>query len=113
MSKAAVSESEILVRALEPEDIPAVTRLLNQPRAVWGSMQLPFTSVATRRTRYEARDARRTDLAALVGGEVVGWLFLTRFEGRRAHVGSFGMAVHDDHTGRGVGVALMRAALDK
>ncbi|MNW01144.1 putative acetyltransferase YhhY [compost metagenome] len=31
---------------------------------------------------------------------------------RRRHVATIGMAVHDDWAGRGVGTALMRAALD-
>ena len=41
--------SDILIRASEPEDVPDLTEAMNQPRAVWGTMQVPFTSVATRR----------------------------------------------------------------
>jgi GNAT superfamily N-acetyltransferase len=51
---------------------------------------------------------------ACVEGEVVGSLGLetspTRW--RTRHVGSIGMAVRDDWQGRGIGTALMEAALD-
>jgi putative acetyltransferase len=39
-------------------------------------------------------------------------LGLNRYENRRSHVGSIGMAVHDDYAGRGVGSALMAAIVD-
>lgn len=111
MSEKDASQAAIMVRAREPEDVAGLTALLNQPRAVWGTMQLPFTSIATRRARYEAREPGRTDLVAVVDEKLVGWMFLIRFEGRRAHSGSIGMAVHDDHVGRGVGTVLMTAIL--
>ena len=51
---------------------------------------------------------------ACVEGEVVGSLSLhtssTRW--RMRHVGSIGMAVRDDWQGKGIGTALMEAALD-
>ncbi len=52
-------------------------------------------------------------LVAIVEGKVVGSLGLERFEGRRAHAATFGMAVHDDFTGRGVGTVLMQAMIDQ
>ena len=45
--------------------------------------------------------------------EVVGQLGLETFtRPRRRHVGEIGMAVRDDWQGKGVGTALMEAALD-
>ena len=38
-----MSQGEILIRAAEPEDVPDLTEVMNQPRAVWGTMQVPFT----------------------------------------------------------------------
>ncbi len=52
-------------------------------------------------------------LVGVVDGKAVGWLSLNRYEGRRAHAGTFGMAVHDAFTGRGVGRALVAAAVDQ
>ena len=107
--------SVIVVRGQEPEDIAGLTELLNQPRAIWGTLQLPHTSVAARRARSEGPSPGRpaTRLVALIDGKVVGSLGLDRFEGRRAHVGAFGMAVHDDFAGLGVGTALMQAMIDQ
>jgi putative acetyltransferase len=39
-------------------------------------------------------------------------IFLARFENRRSHVGSIGMAVHDAYAGRGAGIAMMAAIVD-
>jgi putative acetyltransferase len=51
---------------------------------------------------------------ATIAGEVVGNLGLhaASKSPRRRHVGMIGMAVRDDRQGRGVGTALMRAALE-
>ena len=101
------------MRGLEPEDIPALTEVLNQPRVVWGTLQLPYVSVDTRRARAASPPPPATTrLVAVADGRVVGTIHLQRFENRRAHVGSIGMAVHDAWTGRGVGSALMAAVLD-
>ena len=51
---------------------------------------------------------------ALVGGEVVGYVLLSRveFEGESGEVLTLSpLAVHPDHAGRGIGSALMRRAL--
>ena len=103
--------SDITIRASEPEDVPALTELLNQPRAVWGTMQVPFTSVAQRARKFESRP--ETHLVAVIEGRVIGTLGLSRLEGRRAHAGVIGMAVHDAYAGRGAGTALMAAAVEQ
>lgn len=103
--------SQILIRASEPEDVPDLADVLNQPRAVWGTMQLPFTSVAERRKKYEARPSPH--LVAVIDGRVIGTLGVVKMEGRRGHAATLGMAVHDDFAGRGAGTALMAAAVEQ
>ena len=98
------------IRAWEPEDIPAMTEVFNQPRVVWGTLQTPYTSLASRRKRAESRiDAFQ--LVAVVDQRAVGMIGLNRYEARRAHVGGIGMAVHDDYAGRGCGRALLEAVI--
>jgi L-phenylalanine/L-methionine N-acetyltransferase len=103
--------TEILIRASEPEDVPDLTELLNQPRAVWGTMQFPFTSIAQRRKKYENRPD--THLVAVIDGKVIGTLGMVRQEGRRGHAAVLGMAVHDAFAGRGAGTALIAAAVEQ
>jgi putative acetyltransferase len=103
---------DIIIRAQEPEDIPDLTEAFNQPRAIWGTLQLPHVSVDARRARDAASPSSTIRLVAVVDGKVVGGISLQRFENRRAHVGAIGMGVHDAYAGRGVGSALMAAVID-
>jgi L-phenylalanine/L-methionine N-acetyltransferase len=103
---------DILIRAREPEDVADVAELLNQPQAVWGTLQLPFTSQAERARKMAALPAGHTNFVAVIEGKVIGTLGMTRLEGRRTHVGTIGMAVHDAYAGRGAGTALMAAAVE-
>ena len=109
-----MSLDDILIRAAEPEDVPALTEILNQPRAVWGTLQLPYVSVAARRKRQETRPDGHTQLAAVIEGRVIGWGDLhPAGNPRRSHVASLGMAVHDAYAGRGAGRALLAALIDQ
>jgi putative acetyltransferase len=109
-----MSEPEILIRAVEPEDMAQVTEVMNQPRAIWGTLQVPFVSVATRRKRHEGLAAGHTQLVAVIDGKVIGMAGLHPVDNRRrAHAASIGMAVHDAFAGRGAGRALMTALVDQ
>ncbi len=101
----------ILIRAYEPEDVPAITAMFNQRGVAAGTLQIPFTSATERRERYPPSDTLRL-LVAEVDGRVVGEGALTLYRKRRNHVGSLGMAVDESFQGRGVGTALMTALMD-
>ncbi|HUZ12389.1 MAG TPA: GNAT family N-acetyltransferase, partial [Caulobacteraceae bacterium] len=109
-----MDHAEVLVRAVELEDMPAIAEVLNQPRAVWGTLQVPYTSVGARQKRHAANSAGQTLLAAVIEGKVVGTAGLHPVENRRrAHAASIGMAVHDAYAGRGAGRALLTALLEQ
>jgi putative acetyltransferase len=103
---------DILIRALEPGDMADLTEAWNQPRAYAGTLQLPFTSLDARQKRNAAIPANFTRLVAVIDDKAIGSIGLERFENRRAHAGSIGMAVHDAYAGRGAGTALMAAIVD-
>jgi putative acetyltransferase len=105
-------KTDILIRALEPADIPELTEAWNQPGAYAGTLQLPYTPVDKRQKNFVIWSPTQTSLVAVIAGKVIGMIGLTRYEARRAHVGSIGMAVHDAYAGRGVGSALMAAVVD-
>jgi putative acetyltransferase len=104
---------QIVVRHVEPADIEALHRIFTGPRAIAGTLGLPLRSVEEVRRRYSDPPEGTHSLVACVDGEVVGELSLwTRTNPRVRHSASFGMAVRDDWQGKGVGTALLRAALD-
>lgn len=105
---------EITVRHAEPDDYEAIHRILSGPRATAGTLQLPLQSVEYVRKRFSEAHEGLYHLVACAEGQVVGHLGLetSPTRPRRRHVGCLGMAVRDDLQGRGVGTALMEAALD-
>ena len=106
--------SDILIRALEPEDMPDLTEAWNQPLAIWGTLQLPFSSLESRRKRHEASGPGHTRLVAVIDGKAIGMAGLHPADNvRRAHTASLGMAVHDAYAGRGAGSALMAAVINQ
>lgn len=103
----------IRIRRAEPEDFAAVQAIYAAPLAQAGTLQLPFPSRDLWRQRMQAVDPHAHLLLACAGDEVVGQLGLyVATNPRRRHVGDLGMGVRDDWQGRGVGTALMAAAID-
>lgn len=103
---------DIIIRALEPGDLPELTEAWNQPNAYAGTLQLPYTSVDARQKRSAGASANLTRLVAVIEGKVIGCIGLERFANRRSHAGQFGLAVHDAYAGRGAGTALISAVID-
>jgi L-phenylalanine/L-methionine N-acetyltransferase len=103
----------IKIRAAELGDYEAVRDTMAQPRAQAMTLQLPLPSLEMWKKRLaEAPDGDHA-LVAELDGKVVGNLGLhIEKRVRRRHTAAFGMAVHDDFQRRGVGSALMEAALN-
>jgi putative acetyltransferase len=109
-----MSEPNILIRRAEPEDFLGLQRIHGQPKAVWGTLQLPYPSAQTWRKRLAKQADDVYGLVACANQEIVGSLGLVASDrsARRRHVGQLGMAVHDEWQGQGIGTALMRAAIE-
>ncbi|HEX2741669.1 MAG TPA: GNAT family N-acetyltransferase, partial [Rubrobacter sp.] len=105
---------DITVRRAEPGDYEALHRIISDPKAIAGTMQLPLPSAEKWRKRLSEPSEDQHSLVACVDGEVVGNLGLETYSTRwrMRHTGRIGMAVRDDWQGQGVGTALMEAALD-
>jgi len=103
----------IVVRHAEPEDYRELQRIYSGRRAVAGTLQLPLQSEEKLRNRLSEMPEGTHHLVACVDGEVVGELGLgVSTNPRTRHTDNIGMAVHDDWQGKGIGTALMEAALD-
>lgn len=121
-----VVPDDLRLRRAEPADHVAVARLMSTPQAYAGTLQQPFPSVEQWRERMEKQDAQhfqivaevrtRMDAGAADAGtfEVVGHLGLnTMPQQRRSHVAALGIGIRDDWQGRGIGSAMMTAAIDR
>jgi putative acetyltransferase len=108
------SLGKVTVRHAEVGDAEVLHRIMTAPRVVAGTLQLPLQTVErTRKFLAEPPDGSYV-LVAVAEDEVIGNLDLRTYphSPRRSHVGEIGMAVHDDWQGKGIGTALMEAALD-
>lgn len=104
----------IVVRRAELRDAEALHAIFTGPKAIAGTLQLPYPSVELWRKRLAEVAPFDYLLVATIDGDVVGNLGLHESgkTPRRRHVGNVGMAVRDDRHGRGVGTALMKAAIE-
>jgi L-phenylalanine/L-methionine N-acetyltransferase len=103
----------LVIRAQEPSDWSGIAALMELPKVRWGTLRLPFTSREQWRKMTENPSEDRTGIVAVLDGSViVGNAGISHQKGRRRHIGSVGMCVHDDFHGRGIGSALLAALID-
>ncbi|MEW6400505.1 MAG: GNAT family N-acetyltransferase [Chloroflexota bacterium] len=102
------------IRRAEPADYEAVAKIFSGPKAVAGTLQLPFPSAERWRLRLAEPPEGAFNLLACVEDEVIGQMGLHTLPNnpRRRHVGQIGMAIRDDWQGKGAGAALMQAGVD-
>lgn len=104
---------DITVRHSKIEDAVAIREVLSGPQAIAGTLQLPYMSESVVRERLTSPSPGIYSLVAECVNEVVGTITLNVSQRpRQKHVATFGMAVLDGQTGRGVGSALMEAVID-
>ncbi|RSM23259.1 GNAT family N-acetyltransferase [Aeromonas salmonicida] len=102
---------QITIRHAESTDAPALRDLYALPNAQAGTLHLPTPPLSQWQKRLESSDV--VALVAEVDGLLVGQISLHMEPNpRRKHVAGIGMGVRDDWAGKGVGSALMAAALD-
>ncbi|MDD1781493.1 GNAT family N-acetyltransferase [Enterovibrio sp. ZSDZ35] len=103
----------VTVRPVEPRDIPAIHKLYSCTHAHTGTLQLPMPSLAMWEKRLSHLPDDHYCLVAEEEGQIIGQLgFEVCKNMRRRHVGEFGMAVHDNHTGKSVGSKLVAAMIE-
>ncbi len=100
--------SGIVVRRFEERDAADVAAIFAHESVVEMTAQIPHRGPEFWGGFYRARDPDAMELVAEVDGHAVGHLgILTNRAPRRKHVASFGIGVHPDFQGRGVGTALL------
>ena len=98
-----------IVRRAEPDDYKSMHQVWAGPKAIWGTLQLPFPSAELWRKRLAEPPEGTFNLVACAENEIIGQLGLHTFPNhpRRRHAGQIG-----DWQGKGAGTALMQAAVD-
>ena len=109
-----IQKKDIQIRHAELDDLSAIHEIYSSPKAFSGTLQLPYSSLQLWRQRLSNIPDGTYYLVAVVDRKVVGQLGLYTFPNtpRRKHAGTFGMGVHDNWQGKGVGTALLRAYVD-
>ena len=104
----------IKIRAAEPDDFAAIHETMMQPGAQSQTLQIPYTSLEVFRKRAAEIPATDHLLVAEVDGKVVGNVgrIGNARHVRRRHAAMLGITVHDAWHGKGVGSAMMHAALE-
>ena len=102
------------IRRAEPDDYLAVYEMFTSPDVYEGTMQLPYPSREYWRKRVGQSPDEVFTLVAILDGRIIGMLSVETFPNRprRRHVGKIGISVHGEWQGKGVGKALMAAAVD-
>lgn len=99
----------IVIRAARPADCEGIAALGDNPGYRWGTLRLPYRTPEAIRKWIESIDpANNISLVVEHSGRIIGNGGFERHQGRRSHVASLGMGLHDDFHGRGIGSRLMR-----
>ncbi len=101
---------ELVLRAREKSDAAAIAALMNLPGVRFGTLRIPFISIAFAESWGMGPDQKT--ILAVRSEAVIGITMLMPGRERTAHAASMLIFVHDDHVGSGVGTALMTALLD-
>ncbi|MBR8838929.1 MAG: GNAT family N-acetyltransferase [Stigonema ocellatum SAG 48.90 = DSM 106950] len=106
--------AEVTIRAFEMADWEDVAALFNAPICRWGTMQMPYQSRDEIKRKLENPPPGLHRIVAVLNApqKVIGMISLHAFQGRRSHVGSLGIFVHDDYHNQGIGSQLMQAVID-
>lgn len=106
--------TEVAIRMVRPSDAEALYEIMSQPGVVWGTLQLPHQTPEAWRKRLEGNDGQFDyGLVALIDAKVVGMGSLHRNRRpRNLHVADFGISVHPEYQGQGVGKALLGALVE-
>ncbi|MGE5623698.1 MAG: GNAT family N-acetyltransferase [Methanocella sp.] len=100
------------IRPVRVEDAEAVNELRRQPGVMEFTYAIPTERVAESRKYFESLGPNDHVLVVEVAGRVVGIGGLHVQTGKRRHLGTVGISIHDDFQGQGLGRALMTALLD-
>ncbi|MGF1697003.1 GNAT family N-acetyltransferase [Vibrio lamellibrachiae] len=103
----------ITIRPTRIEDADALCEIYSQPKAQAETLQLPNPSLNMWTDRLKNMPTGVYSYVAEVNGKVVGNIgFEHSQRPRTLHCASFGLGVHDEYHGKGIGSKLIATVLD-
>jgi putative acetyltransferase len=104
---------EVIIRPTRVSDAAALCDIYSQPSAQRETLQLPNPSVEMWTKRLESKPEHIYSFVAEVDGRVVGNIgFEHSNRPRTAHCASFGIGVHDQFHGQGIGSQLIETVIN-
>lgn len=98
----------IHIRAVETRDAKDIAEIYAHESVVQQTTQLPHGNADFWQSFYAGKGSGCVEFVAVCDGKAVGHLgILLNTNPRRKHVASFGIAIHADYQGKGVGTAMM------
>ena len=105
--------SSVSVRPVSEGDIHDVAAIYAFESVIANTGQIPHRDAKFWHDFYKTREPNGVELVGIVDGKAVGHLgMILNHTPRRKHVGTFGICVHPDFQGLGVGKALMAEMLN-
>lgn len=104
---------KLAIRPLHPNDTPDLYEMITDPRVVSTLVFVPSMEYQDEEKWVENKQPGSHRFVAELDGKVVGSASISQnLRARMTHSGGFGLLVHADYWGQGVGSALTAAALD-
>ncbi|MQL46703.1 GNAT family N-acetyltransferase [Photorhabdus khanii] len=104
---------DIMIRHIEEGDCEQVHQLYANLQVYCDTLQLPYPSLETWAKRITNIAEGCFCLVTCIDGKIVGQMSIEICQLlRRRHIATFGMGVHADYQGRGIGSELMKAMLN-
>ncbi len=103
----------IHIRHVEDRDYEDISEIYSYDSVMEQTSQIPLRNVKFWKDFYASKGGSYLELVSICDKKVVGHLgILMNQNPRRKHVGSFGICVHPDYQGKGVGKALIKRLID-
>lgn len=103
---------DFIIRPVRVEDAEALNEVRRQPGVMPFTYALPSERIDGSRKFIENIGPDDHVFVAEVNGRAVGVAGIDVKTGKQRHVGTVGIAIHDDFQNRGIGRALLQALLD-
>ena len=108
-----MSKPSLLIRSIQPDDIPGLHALMSHPKVAETSLHLHTTEYSNTQEEFQKSKSGVHRLVGVFDGQVVTYGLLRQYQrARLTHTGELGLYVHPDFWGQGIGTQMFEKLLD-